>query len=190
MLGFFQGLRGEALLADTIVWFLCDGLLGYGCYVYRNTSGKTLVAEIRFLQKYLECVWWVCSCYTQMGEGTFFLLVSVNREATGCKEKLLEKEGDMRNIFWSSEYGQQQLKFILTGVLFVTNQKEKMRSARNYCRFLKLIYPVQTDNSEKHDPYKCVQEKHSVFDLRNKLCFQLWFILLSSYCLMLNVSEG
>lgn len=73
MLDFFQGLRGEDLLADTIVWFLCDGLLGYGCYVYRNTSGKTLVAVIRFLQKYLERVWWVCLCYTQMEEGTFFL---------------------------------------------------------------------------------------------------------------------
>ena len=73
MLDFFQGLRGENLLADTIIWFLCDGLLGYGCYVYRNTSGKTLVAVIRFLQKYLERVWWVCLCYTQMEEGTFFL---------------------------------------------------------------------------------------------------------------------
>ena len=81
-----------------------------------------------------------------MGGGDFFLLVSVDHEAAGCKEKLSGKEADTRNIFYSSEYERQQLKSTLTGILFVTNRKEKMKSARNYCRFLK----VNSSSANRH----------------------------------------
>lgn len=136
----------QILWVDTIIWFLCDNWLGHGHYVYRNASGKTLVDVIRSLQKYLECVWWVCLCYILSGGGDVFLLASVDHEAAGCKEKLSGKEVDTRNIFYSSEYERQQLKSTLTGILFVTNQKEKMNSARNYCRFLK----VNSSSANRH----------------------------------------
>lgn len=139
ILNFAQGHRGADAHGDSIIWFLCDVLLGYdGCvYKKKNASGKSLVDVIRFLQKCWEHIWSVCLYYTcKVGERLSWIF-RVCWPWSCIMQRKAHGEVETINIFYSSECEGRRLKFI--SLAFHTtppgNQKEMMKSARKYCRF-------------------------------------------------------